>query len=116
MKNTMVDDASRPQDEPTVNSVEADFRGLLSDLHERVITLLRQSSLDENGLKLLAKQMKVVIQNVGDDLKQIKQMEDWNPAGRLESAYEEIRGFAEELSSKDRRQSQRSYPLRRRSE
>ena len=97
---TMIDDASRPQDEPTLDSVEADLFGSLFDFLQKVTALLQQSSLDEGKLKLLSKRIKLVIQNVRDDM---KQTHDWNPAGRLESAYEEIRCFAEALSSNDRR-------------
>ena len=62
------------------------------------MTSLRQSSLDDEKVKLLGERIKLVIQNITHE---IKGSRDFNLAGRLESAYEEIRRLVEDLSDRD---------------
>jgi len=92
------EDAAKPQDKPSLAAVETDLFGTLFGFHQRVATLLRQSSLDDAKLKMLSKRIELVIQNVTAEMKRTR---DLNLTGRLDSAYEEIRCFVEELSAKD---------------
>jgi hypothetical protein len=94
----MAEDADKPENQPDFASVEVDLFGALFGFYEKTVPLLRQSSLGDTKLKLLGERIKLVMQNITDDM---KRSPDLNLAGRLDSAYEEIRCFAEELSCKE---------------
>ncbi len=87
----------KPVEEPSLASLEGDLFGALFGMHQRISALLRQSSLDETKLNLLSERIELVIENMTDAMKQSR---DLNLAKRLDSAYEEIRSYAAELSSK----------------
>ncbi len=84
-------------EEPTAASAESDLVEGLFGLYQKIRVLLRQSSLDEENLKLLPERIDLVMQKLIDEM---ERTQDWNLAGRLDSAYGEIRNYAEELSSK----------------
>jgi hypothetical protein len=89
-----------PTAKPDMASLEDDLFGTLFGFHQRVMSLLRQSSLDEGRLKLAGDRIKQVIQNVTDEIKRTRQ---FNVAERFESAYEEVRRLIEDLSSEQDR-------------
>ena len=94
MPEQMAEDA----DKPDLASVEVDLFGALLGFHQKTVTLLRQSSLNDEKRKLLSERINLATQTVLDELKRSK---TWKLTGLLESAYEDIRRFAEELSSKE---------------
>jgi len=82
-------------DKPSFASVEADIFEALAGFQRRVVSMLRKSSLDVGTAKVLSRHVKLVIQNITDEMKGSR---DFDLAGRLESAYEEIRCLAEDIS------------------
>jgi hypothetical protein len=88
----------KPADEPSLASFEGNLFGGMFDFYQKAVTLLRQPSLDEDKRKLLAERIKLVMNNVTEEIERTR---NWRVAGRLDSAYEEIRGYAEELASKE---------------
>jgi hypothetical protein len=74
---------------------EEDIFEALGGFQRRVVSMLRKSSLDEGTAKVLSRHVKLVIQNITDEMKGSR---DFDLAGRLESAYEEIRCLADDLS------------------
>jgi hypothetical protein len=88
----------KAEDQPSLASVEEDLFGALFGMHQRILALLRQSSLDEEKLNLLSERIKLVIENMTDAMRQSR---DLNLTKRLDSAYEEIRSYAEELTCKE---------------
>jgi len=89
-------DADEPQEQPDLASFETDLFGAVFGFYQRVVTLLRQSSLDDAKVRVLGERIELVMQNITDEMERSR---DWNLAGRLESAYDELRCFAEELSA-----------------
>ncbi len=86
-------------DESSLASVEEDLFGALFGFYRKSMALLRQSSLDEDKLKVAGEAIKQVFENVTDEMKRTGNL---NLTGPFESGYEEIRRLVEELSSKDR--------------
>ncbi len=82
-------------DKLSLASAETDIVEALAGFQRRVVTMLRQSSLDDGTAKVLSRHVKLVIQRITDEMKGSR---DFDLAERLESAYEEIRHLAEELS------------------
>jgi len=82
-------------DKPSFASAEEDIFEALAGFQRRVVTMLRHSSLDDGTAKVLSRHVKLVIQKITDEMKGSR---DFDLAGRLESAYEEIRCLAEDLS------------------
>ena len=89
---------TKKADKLDISSIETGLVGALFGFHRRVVTLLRQSSLDGAKLKMLSERIELVIQNVTAE---IERSQDVNLAERFELAYEEIRCLVEELSGKD---------------
>ena len=85
----------RRRDKPSFALAEEDILEALAGFQRRVVTMLRKSSLDEGTAKVLSRHVKLVIQNITDEMKGSR---DFDLAGRLESAYEEIRCLADDLS------------------
>jgi len=94
----MADETNKPHDTPDLGSVEGDLFGALFGFHQRIVTLLRQSNLDEGKLKLVSKRVKQLLEGATAEM---KRSATWNLTEQLESAYEDVRRFAEELSSED---------------
>ena len=66
----------------------------LAGFQRRVVSMFRKSSLDEGAVKVLSRHVKLVIQNITDEMKGSR---DFDLAGRLESASEEIRRLVDDL-------------------
>jgi hypothetical protein len=81
--------------QPNLASVEADLFGAIFGFHKKVMTLLRQSSLDEEKLGVVADRIKTLLDNAAAD---VKQSQPLNVAERLEAAYEEAKRLVDELS------------------
>jgi len=65
----MLEQMAKDADEPDIDSVETDLFGVLFGFHQRVSDLLRQSSMDKDELKVVGERIKLVIQNVTNDMK-----------------------------------------------
>jgi len=92
----MDEQANQRSDEPSLASVEGDLFGVLFGFHQRIITRLRQSNLDERKLKLASKRIKQLIEGVTAEMKGTK---DLNLRDRLESIDEEVQRLVDDLSS-----------------
>ena len=82
-------------DKPSFALAEEDILEALAGFQRRVMSMLRKSSLDEGTAEVLSRHVKLVIQNITDEMKSSR---DFDLAGRLESAYQEIRCLADDLS------------------
>lgn len=86
------------QDKQPLASVEANLFAVLFAFHKKTMTLLRESSLDEEKLKVVSDRLKIVLEEVTADMKATQQA---NVAERLDAAYEEAKRLVEELSHSD---------------
>lgn len=91
----VADQSKKPQDMPDLASFEANVFGTLFDFYQKTMTLLRQSSLDEEKLKLAGER---ICQSMEDATEEMKRSRDWNLAGRLDSAYKEVKRLVDDLS------------------
>jgi hypothetical protein len=92
-----------PKDaQPSFASAEEDVFEALAVFQQRVVAMLRQSSLDDGTVKVLSRHIKSVIQKITDEMKGSR---NFNLAGRLDSAYEEIRRLVADLSGEVERSS-----------
>ncbi len=80
--------------QPPLASVEADLFGVLFAFHKKIMTLLRELSLDEEKQKVVADRLKTLLEEVTAEMKAAKQM---NVAERLDAAYEEAKRMVDEL-------------------
>ena len=78
-----------------LSSVEGDMFGVLFSFHKETMDLLRQSSLDDEKLNLVADRISTLLAGITAELKRTK---DLNVAGRLEAAYDEVQRLVDELS------------------
>ena len=92
----MDEQTNQPPDKPSLASIEGDLFGALFGFHQRIITLLRQSNLDEGKLKLASKRINQLVEGVTAEMKGSK---DLNLQDRLESVYEEVKRLVDDLSS-----------------
>jgi len=83
-------------EQPDLASFEGDLFGALFDFYEKAMALLRQSSLDEEKLKLAGKAIQGVFAKVTDEMKRTRNL---NLTGPFEAGYEDIRRLVKELSS-----------------
>ena len=88
--------SEKPQDKPDLAAFEADVFGALFGFYGKIITLLRQSSLDEEKKKLAGERISQLLQDVTEEMKCSR---DWHVAERLESAYEEVKRLVDELAN-----------------
>lgn len=72
--------------QPALASVEADLFGVLLAFHTKIVTLLRESSLDDEKLKVVADRIKTLLDDATAEMKATQQVK---LAERLEAAYEE---------------------------
>jgi len=91
----MDEQTNEPRDKPNLASFEADLFGAIFGFHNKTMTLLRQSSLDDDALDLVADRIKQLLDDATAEMKRTK---DMNLAGPLESAYEEVKNMVDELS------------------
>ena len=92
----MDEQTNQPPDKPSFASIEGDLVGALFGFQQRIVTLLRQSNLDEGKLKLASKRIKQLIEGVTAEMKGSK---DLDLQDRLESVYEEVKRLVDDLSS-----------------
>lgn len=83
---------SEPQ--PSLASVEANLFGVLFAFHQKTMTLLRESSLDDEKLKVVSDWIKTLLAQAAADMKATKQV---NLTQRLDAAYEEAKRLVGEL-------------------
>jgi hypothetical protein len=92
----MADETNKPHDTPDLGSVEGDLFGALFGFHQRIVTLLRQSNLDDGKLKVVSKRIKQLMEGVTAEIRGSK---DLNLQDRLDSMYEEVKRLMDDLSS-----------------
>ena len=81
---------------PPLASIEADLFGLLFEFHQKTMTLLTESSLDNEKLNVVADRIKSLLDTATVELRQAQQL---NMTERLEMAYEEVKRLVEQLSA-----------------
>jgi len=80
---------------PSLPSLEADLLGATLRFHRKTMTLLRQSSLDDEKMKVVADRIKSLLEAATAEVKGTWQM---NVTERLEAAYSEVERLVNELS------------------
>jgi len=78
-----------------LEAVELELFGAIVDFHKKVITLVRQCSLDESKLNVVADRIKTILDSATAEIKATKQL---NLKERLEAAYDEVRRLVDEAS------------------
>jgi hypothetical protein len=86
---------TKSTDTPPVASVEADLFGALFGFHTKITTLLRQSSLADEKLNIVANRIKILLDAVTEEVQQPQQV---NMRERLEAAYCEVKRLVDQLS------------------
>jgi hypothetical protein len=76
-------------------SVEADLFGSLFGFYEKMITLLRESSLNDDKKKIVADRIKTLLDAMIAETPQKQQL---NLTERFEAAYGEVKGLVDQLS------------------
>jgi hypothetical protein len=84
----MPEQPKNPTPQPPLPSVEADLFGALFGFHEKTTTRLRQSSLNEEQLNVVADRIKTLLENATAEVKRTPQL---NVSERLEEAYDEVK-------------------------
>ena len=80
---------------PSLASVEADLFGAIFGFHQKTMTLLRQSSLDDEKMKVVGERIKTLLDNATAEMERTQQM---NVTERLAAAFEEVKRLVEELA------------------
>ena len=82
-------------DQPrSLAGVEGSLFGAICGFHEKVIALVRQSSLDDAQRAVVADRIKTMVDDVTAEMKQSKRL---NVADRLDAAFEDIQRLVREL-------------------
>jgi hypothetical protein len=85
----------KPPAQPTLASVETDLFGVIFGFHTKTMTLLRQSSLDDEKLKVVADRIKTLLDTATAEMNETQQM---NLTQRLQAAYDEVKLLVNALS------------------
>jgi hypothetical protein len=80
---------------PSLASVEADLFGAVFGFHKKAMTLLRESSLDDEKLNVVADRIKTLLDSATAEMKLTNQV---NVKERLEAAYDEVKRLVDQLS------------------
>ncbi len=80
---------------PTLASLEGDLFGALMGFHMKTMTLLRESSLNDEKRKLVGDRLNSLIADATAEIKQAQQV---NLTERLEGIYGEVKRLIEELT------------------
>lgn len=88
---------NRQPDNRPLASVEADLFGTLFAFHKKIMTLLRESSLDDEKVRIVGDRINTMLDEATSEMK----AQQVNLAERLDAAYEEARRLVEELSHSD---------------
>jgi hypothetical protein len=91
----MTEQSPKPPSPPTLASVEADWIGTLFGFHMKTMTLLRESSLDDEKMKIVADRINTLLDDTTAEMKRTQQL---NIKERLEAAYDEVKRLVDELS------------------
>ena len=91
----MTQQSPKPPSPPTLASAEADWFGTLFGFHMKTMTLLRESSLDDEKMKVVADRINNLLDDATAELKRTQQM---NIKERLEAAYDEVTRLVDELN------------------
>lgn len=83
------------QAQPTLASAEANLFGALFAFHKKIMTLLQESSLDDENLKVVSDRIKTLLDTATAEMKVTQQM---NLTEKLGTAYEEAKRLVDELS------------------
>lgn len=94
----MDEQTDKPPDKPNFPSFEADLFGALFGFHKKTMTLLRQASLDDDNLDLVADRISQLLREATAEVERTKNLD---MTGTLESVYEEVKRMVEELSEQD---------------
>ena len=84
-----------PPSQRLLASAEADLFGALLGFHKKAMTLLRQSSLDDEQLKVVAARINSLLENSTVEVGQTKPLA---VGEQLETAYEDVKRLVEKLS------------------
>ena len=84
------------QPQPNLASVEAGLFGTLFAFHKKTVTLLRDSSLDDEKLKMVGDRIKTLLDDATGEAKRTQEL---NIKERLEAAYDEVKRLVDELSA-----------------
>lgn len=90
----MAQDRKRPADLDLASAL-GDLLGELFGFHIKSMKLLRQSSLDDEKLKIVANRIESLLDDIMTEMKRTK---DLDMSGRLEAAYDEAEQLVDELS------------------
>jgi len=91
----MEQQADKPPIPLSLASVEGGLLGALLVFHQRIMTLLRGSSLDEEKVKLVSERVMLLLDHATAEMKRSK---DLDLQGRLESVYEQAKRLVDDLS------------------
>jgi hypothetical protein len=84
------------QPQPNLASVEANLFGTLFAFHKKTMTLLRESSLDDEKMAVVADRIKMLLD---DAIAEMKRTMNPNVAERLDAAFEEAKRLVDELAA-----------------
>jgi hypothetical protein len=90
----MTEQSPKLSSPPTLASAEADWLRALFGFHTKTMTLLRESSLDDEKMKVVADRINNLLDDATAELKRTQQM---NIKERLEAAYDEVKRLVDEL-------------------
>ena len=90
----MTESINKPPIQAPLASLEANLFGTIFDFHRKTMALLRQSSLDDDQLELVADRIKTLLEDANAEIKRTK---DLNVTGRLQAAYDEIERLIDQL-------------------
>ena len=93
----MPEQAKKPSATPDLDAFEGDLFGGLFAFYQEIVTLLRQSSLNEEQRTRVSEQINLSLDEIILDMKRSQTL-DLNIQGRLESIYEQTKLLLEELS------------------
>ena len=81
--------------QPTLASVETDLFGALFAFHKKTMTLVRESSLDDEKLKVVADRLHTLLD---DAIAEVKQSQQLNLTERLDAVYSASRALRIKLA------------------
>ena len=93
----MSEQPRKPPATPDLDAFEGDFFGGLLGFYKEIVTLLRQSSLNEEQRTRVSEQINLSLDEIILDMKRSQTL-DLNIQGRLESIYEQTTLLLKELS------------------
>ena len=92
----MPEQTNKPPHQQPLASLETDLFETLFAFHQKTVTLLRQSLLDDEKRAIVMDRIKTLLGNASADVKGMRQI---NLAECLEAAFDEVSRLVDELSS-----------------